>query len=322
MVLSYEELEAAQPLPQTSYPRLRNTVELAQNLALLDAVIEATSDAILVYSLDKYILKINNRYCEMMRIDKYEASKFDLDHHIELLHCYCSNSNAFISRFQKFLNVPKEDKNFILKFKNNRYYSLTNTPYMINGQLLGRVLIFNDITNQKKIELDLIEREALYKDLSIRDNLTGIYNRRKILIELKTCYEFAKPHKDPTSLIMFDLNDFKTINDSYGHAMGDFVLQRVTESITGCLRKKDIFGRWGGDEFIILLPDSDRDKAEKTTYKIQSRLSNLGLPIKTPVSCTFGISTTEEEKCPESLIHKADMAMYSTKNMNKRKTRP
>lgn len=295
-------------------PLFGNSIELAQSIALLDAVIEATADAIIVYSLDQYIIKMNHLYCEMMEIDKYDAYLRSIDDHLVTFKKHCTNSTAFLSRFNRFLETPKTDKNFVLKFKNNRYYTLTNSPYTINGKLLGRVLAFHDITQEKRTELNLIEREALYKDLSVRDNLTGIYNRRKILLELKNCYEERKAEKNPASLIMFDLNDFKSINDTYGHGMGDFVLQRITESISGCLRKKDIFGRWGGDEFIILMPDCDRNKAEKTTHKIESRLINLGLPVKTPITCAFGISTTTEEKCPESLIHRADMAMYHVKH--------
>lgn len=296
-----------------------NSIELAQSLALLDAVIEATADAIVVYSLEHHILKMNHNYCAMMNIDKYDACLHDIHTHFNIFSQHCLNADAFLDRFKKYLHSPNSDTNFIIKLRNNRFYNFTNTPYTINGHLLGRVLAFHDITNQKRTELELIEREALYKDLSIKDNLTGIYNRRKILLELKNCFELSKPHKNPTSLIMFDLNDFKKINDTYGHGMGDFVLQRITESISACLRKKDIFGRWGGDEFVILMPDCDRTKAEKTTLKIQSRLTNLGLPVKTPISCSFGISTTEEEQCPESLIHRADMAMYFIKNKSKDK---
>lgn len=293
---------------------INNSLDLTQSIALLDAVIEATADAIIVYSLDKYIIKINHRYCEMLGIDKYDAYLHTFDQHLEIFRKHCLNAPAFFVRFNKCLHLPKADKNFILKFTNNRYYTLTNSPYTINGQLLGRVLAFHDITEEKQNELNLIEREALYKDLSIKDNLTGIYNRRKILLELKNCFAEPKLKKKPSSLIMFDLNDFKTINDTYGHGMGDFVLQRITESISACLRKKDVFGRWGGDEFIILLPDCDREKAEKTTHKIESRLFHLGLPVKTPITCAFGISTTEDESCPEALIHRADMAMYHVKS--------
>lgn len=295
------------------------TQEMAHNLAMLDAVIEATVDGIIVYTLDHHIVKMNSNYCALMGIDKYEAYLCDILTHFKVLEKYCDNSGAFMSRFLKQENKHDIDKGFVLKFKNDRYYQVTNSPYLINGQLYGRVLAFHDITLEKRNELVLIEREALYKDLSIKDNLTGIYNRRKILLELKKCYELQMKETRISSLIMFDLDNFKTINDTYGHGMGDFVLQRISESISSCLRKKDIFARWGGDEFIILLPECDRHKAERTTLKIKSRMQNLGLPLKAPVSCTFGISTTEEETCPEALIHRADMAMYHSKHKGETK---
>lgn len=297
-----------------SHSLCQYTQEMAHNLAMLDAVIEATVDGIIVFSLDHHIVKMNSNYCALMDIDKYEAYLSDIYTHLKVIEKYCDNASAFITRFMKHEQKHEVDKGFILKFKNDRYYQITNSPYLINGKLYGRVLAFHDITLEKRNELVLIEREALYKDLSIKDNLTGIYNRRKILLELKRCYEIQGHDAKVASLIMFDLDNFKTINDTYGHGMGDFVLQRISESISACLRKKDIFARWGGDEFIILLPECDRHKAEKTTLKIRSRMQNLGLPLKSPVSCTFGISTTAEETCPEALIHRADMAMYHDKH--------
>ncbi len=295
-----------------------SSFEMARNLAMLDAVIESTVDGIVVYSLDQHIVKMNSTYCQMMKLDKYDAYLSDIETHLSRLMGKCENGHAFLRRIEKHLHSLKSDKGFILKFKDNRYYQITNSPYTINGELLGRVIGFHDITTQKRTELNLIEREALYKDLSIRDNLTGIYNRRKLLLELKHCFENQKNNRID-SLIIFDLDNFKLINDTYGHSMGDFVLQRISESISACLRKKDIFARWGGDEFIILLPDCPYEKAIKYIDKINSRLNHLGLPLKHPISCSFGIATTAEENCPEALIHKADMAMYHLKAHAKQK---
>lgn len=307
-------IEAEEPILTMGNTLSQSAHEMANNLAMLDAVIEATVDGILVYALDYHIVKMNSNYCALLNLDKYEAYLSSVLVHLELLEKYCDNATAFKRRFLRHTQKNEVDRGFILKFKNERYFQVTHSPYLVNGVLLGKVLSFHDITLEKKNELILIEREALYKDLSIRDNLTGIFNRRKILLELKKCYENLPNSSQMTSLIIFDLDNFKAINDTYGHSMGDFVLQRISESIGSCLRKKDVFARWGGDEFVVLMPDCDRHKAEKTTQKIKSRLSNLCLPLKSPISCTFGISTTKEENCPEMLIHRADMAMYHSKN--------
>lgn len=311
-------LKWIEEFPSIDEVTYHGSFEMARNLAMLDAVIESTVDGIIVYSLDSHIVKMNSTYCNMMKIDKYDAYLSDISTHLSHLTGKCENGTAFIRRVEKHLHSLKMDKGFILKFKDNRYYQITNSPYTINGELLGRVIGFHDITSQKRTELNLIEREALYKDLSIRDNLTGIYNRRKLLLELKSCFENVKNNRID-SLIIFDLDNFKLINDTYGHSMGDFVLQRIAESISACLRKKDIFARWGGDEFIILLPDCNYEKSLKVVDKINNRLKHLGLPLKHPISCSFGIATTAEENCPESLIHKADMAMYHLKSHSKLK---
>lgn len=294
-------------------PLENHAFELSRSLAMLDAIIESTSDGMLVYSLEGHIAKLNSNYCKMLNFDKYDAYTVSLDTHIQRLHQLCSNAKAFLKRIEKMITSQKTDKGFLLKFHDGRYYQITHSPYLINGHLIGRVIAFHDVTLQKRTELSLIEREALYKDLSIRDNLTGIYNRRKLLAALKVCYGAAQLTGDVSSLIFFDLDHFKAINDRYGHGTGDLVLKRVSESIAACLRKKDIFGRWGGDEFMIILPDTDKSKAEKTMKRVLSRLSTLSLPIEETITCSYGISSTQEESCPEALIHQADMAMYHVK---------
>lgn len=306
----YESLYVLSPLEN-------HTFELSRNLAMLDAIIEATADGMVVYSLEGHIAKLNSTYCDMIDLDKYDAYSVSVDDHISRLYQLCTNAKAFFSRIEKQLHSQKTDRGFILKFKDDRYFQITHSPYLINGHLIGRVIAFHDVTLQKRTELSLIEREALYKDLSIRDNLTGIFNRRKLLMTLKACFSSPKFSETTTSLIFFDLDHFKSINDHYGHAVGDIVLKRVSESISACLRKKDVFGRWGGDEFMIILPDTDKTKAEKIMRRVLSRLSTLNLPINDSVTCSYGISSTKEENCPEALIHQADMAMYHIKQCSK-----
>lgn len=284
---------------------------------MLDAIIEATADGILVYSLEGHIAKLNSNYCHMIGLDKYDAYTVHIDEHIDKLFVLTTNARSFFKRLEKMLHSEKSDKSFILKFKDGRFYQITNSPYTINGHLIGRVIAFHDITAQKQTEINLIEREAIYKDLSIRDNLTGIYNRRKLLTALKTCFSSQKYRQMQTSLIFFDIDHFKSINDKYGHTTGDVILKQISESISGCLRKKDIFGRWGGDEFMIILPDTDKAKAEKTMKRVLARLMTVKLPIDEPITCSFGISSTEEESCPEALIHHADMEMYHVKQCHK-----
>lgn len=289
------------------------TFELSRSLAMLDAIIESTTDGMVVYSLEGHIAKLNSTYCDMLGYDKYDAYTVKIEAHIQRIYQLCSNAKAFFKRIEKMMDSQKTDKGFLLKFHDGRYYQITHSPYLINGHLIGRVIAFHDVTLQKHTELNLIEREALYKDLSVRDNLTGIYNRRKLLSSLKSCYNTAHLTGCVSSLIFFDLDHFKTINDRYGHATGDLVLKCVSESIAACLRKKDVFGRWGGDEFMIILPDTEKQKAEKIMKRVLSRLSTLKLPIEETITCSYGISSTQEESCPEALIHQADMAMYHIK---------
>jgi diguanylate cyclase (GGDEF)-like protein len=158
--------------------------------------------------------------------------------------------------------------------------------------------------------------ETIY-DLVTRDGLTEIYNKRKYDEEVERELARAQRHRRPLCLIMFDLDDFKLINDNFGHLCGDFVLKQVTSLVFEVLRPEQVFARVGGDEFVILTPETKLSGAEALARKLRERIAGLEYRYcnyTVSVTCSFGVAEmTAAMKTPEGLYDAADRALMMSK---------
>lgn len=163
----------------------------------------------------------------------------------------------------------------------------------------------------------LMHRTLQIHYLSYHDELTGLYNRHFFEVELQ---RLDTQRQYPLSLIIGDLNGLKTLNDFYGHPAGDHALKTMADVITAACRKEDIIARWGGDEFIILLPQTDGETANRIIHRIQEQCDAVeDLPI--PLSMAMGTATKNDESVPiRELIIQADKAMYRQKFVLHRET--
>lgn len=150
--------------------------------------------------------------------------------------------------------------------------------------------------------------------LAERDELTGILTRRKVRQELEGFINLADRHDWSLSLIFFDIDKFKEINDTLGHSIGDQVLVNLTQLVSKNTRKTDRFGRWGGEEFIFLMMESDLDRAYSMAEKIRMTISEHDFEIGKPVSCSFGVAQYQKGESIDNLITRADEAMYEAKD--------
>lgn len=161
--------------------------------------------------------------------------------------------------------------------------------------------------SQLQFLLMLIERSA-------HDALTGALNRRAGAEILNASFAMAKRNNRPLSALFLDLDRFKYVNDKWGHQVGDEVLKMVVRSMRECLRKQDFIVRWGGEEFVIILPETDRAGAENVVRAIAAR--GIGLrPDRFPQTASIGISerTVDPAKDWLSLVRTADQRMYAAK---------
>jgi diguanylate cyclase (GGDEF)-like protein len=151
--------------------------------------------------------------------------------------------------------------------------------------------------------------------LAITDPLTGICNRRSLDDAIREgLYQFDVTGK-PFSIILFDLDHFKLVNDIQGHATGDIILKQVAQRIQENIRKSDLFGRWGGDEFLYVAFDTDVKGAVELAERLRTVLANAQLD--NMITASFGIAVSQNNDHPERMVRHADEALYQAKAKGK-----
>ena len=153
------------------------------------------------------------------------------------------------------------------------------------------------------------------------DYLTNTANRFKMEEEAKRWISFCQRQGFPLAVVFIDVDDLKTINDQYGHLVGDTVLSSLSNIIHNQLRSTDLLSRWGGDEFIILLPNILLDDAVRLTERVRDAIANNSLIIGETVTCSFGVAAMRANSTFESLINEADNLMYDSKMAGKNKVK-
>ena len=169
------------------------------------------------------------------------------------------------------------------------------------------------------------ERESEIRRLSITDDLTGVANRREILAFLRESLARQRRNGLPLTAILADLDHFKTINDSHGHDAGDQVLRSAAQALQSALRSTDRVGRYGGEEFLIVLPDTDESTAEQVVERCRKQLAALTINSRSgaviEVSGSFGFAglagENSEQDMLEILLARADEALYRAKHQGR-----
>ena len=188
----------------------------------------------------------------------------------------------------------------------------------INIQLNKEIL--NGIKMQEELEASKAELEEMNRrlyDRATKDVLTSLYNRRKMTDLIEYEYDRALRNRLPFSIIITDIDHFKKVNDTYGHDCGDEVLKEIAQTLMSLIRKQDQVGRWGGEEFLLLLPETDTKGALTLAEKIRSEIEQSSYhcsKTELKLTMTFGISSFSDEKTDKTVIKEADLALYDGKN--------
>lgn len=153
--------------------------------------------------------------------------------------------------------------------------------------------------------------------LSKTDPLTGIFNRAKFNEELENLIDYSRRYRTPFSFVIFDIDNFKEINDTYGHLTGDEVIKDMVGTISGSIRKTDVFARWGGEEFVLLLPNTDRDQSVELTERLKQMITSNTFEAVGDITCSFGLATFEESDNADTLMSRADRFLYAAKREGK-----
>jgi len=179
------------------------------------------------------------------------------------------------------------------------------SPLEVNGRRL-MLSVIHDVTEQKRLKSELA-------DAASRDSLTGLWNRRHFVDQLEFSRQRKRQHEVDYSLMILDADNFKQINDQFGHETGDKVLVMLATVLTQRVRGSDSVCRWGGEEFIVLLPQTGLENAQRLAESLRSTIAEQRRPDLPPVSVSIGVAQHHLEESTESLLRRADTALYQAK---------
>jgi diguanylate cyclase (GGDEF)-like protein/PAS domain S-box-containing protein len=178
------------------------------------------------------------------------------------------------------------------------------------------------------IERDLTEHKMLQSRLEVlasTDSLTGLPNRQAIMNKAEKEFARARQNDLPLSLVMIDVDHFKSINDQFGHAAGDHVLREVSTICQDVLRGSDVIGRVGGEEFVLLLPGAAQTNAEQVAERMRKRLATTRIFFHEQefnITASFGVATiSDDDDTLQNMLDRADEAMYLAKNGGRNQVR-
>ena len=184
--------------------------------------------------------------------------------------------------------------------------------YLVEPVADGEVLIrVEAAARTKELQQELVAQGTRLEALLREDALTGLSNRRAILTQLGGMVSGARRHAHPLSIAIVDLDNFKRINDRHGHHTGDEVLVAGVHAMRAHLRAEDQLGRLGGEEFLVLLPDTGALAAARVAEKLRAEVASAPTPVAVTVS--VGVATWVDES-PHELLRRADEALYAAKH--------
>ena len=184
--------------------------------------------------------------------------------------------------------------------------------YDKDNNFLGMLGVSRDITERKRMEEEI-------RLLTEVDRLTQLFNRLKLDSVIKYEIERTKRSLSPLSIILMDIDHFKLVNDNFGHIVGDEVLKEVAKIIKESIRKVDTAGRWGGEEFMIVLPDSDLDGGRILAEKIRTKIESNDFSKVGRLTASFGVAEFKDGISEIEFVNRADNAMYQAKNQGRNK---
>lgn len=173
-------------------------------------------------------------------------------------------------------------------------------------------LTLSNETLQQEIKVRIQVQEEL-QQLAATDTLTGLRNRRAVSAFTEMEIKRAERYGEALSLVMFDIDQFKRINDTYGHLVGDEVLIHVAKLIGERIRASEILARWGGEEFILVLPQTDMENAVHLAGELRTLMQKHAFPQVGTVTASFGVTQYSRGDSMDSLLHRADIALYRAK---------
>ena len=305
-----EVVRVASFIDVTEMVNLRDSIEQEKNL--FKTLIENIHSGIALYGKEKFIY-VNSGLLNLLGftkddfLNKRVQDFFDMDEN----QIYSSKVSLFEVHHNKEFS-----SRFIYKYNDKklgiRYIDLFRTVVFYRGEETG-LAIFTDVTDQIFREQNIIVEKDIYKELSEIDSLTQIHNRRALDGKLGELFNLAKRYNRPLSLIMFDIDRFKNVNDALGHGIGDIVLKELAAVAKEDLRITDFFARYGGEEFMIIAPETPLETALGLAERLRLNVQNHDFKIGRKITISLGVVSLALKESQDSFISRVDSALYKAK---------
>ncbi len=303
-------------LLQENRKRRRAQQDLAHANALFNAVLVGTTDVIAVKDKEGRYLLVNPAGCQNLgRPQEAILGKTDRDLLTGGTGASVMEGDAEVLR----LGETRTYEQVASVGDRTWTFSSTKGPYKsATGELLGVIAVSRDITEWKRMELANLELRETLRSQAIRDPLTNLFNRRYMDETLVRELSRVKRKEAPLSVIMIDVDHFKRLNDTAGHAAGDEVLRRVAEELASAVRREDVACRYGGEEFALIMPEltieGAVERAEKLRRAVEDLFVEVGGRRVGPVTASFGVACYPMHgSSGEALLQVADEALYRAK---------
>jgi diguanylate cyclase (GGDEF)-like protein/PAS domain S-box-containing protein len=281
--------------------------ELRDSEAYFKAIMASIKAGVMVIDVEKHVIvDINKAASELIGIPKKNIIGKECHEYVcpaERGKCPIIDFNQVIDNSERFLINARHRKVPIIKtvvpitFKNRKYLLET----------------FIDISERKRMDEKL-------KRLATTDILTGAYNRTVFDEIISREMERVKRYNKSLSVIMFDIDHFKKVNDKFGHNFGDSVLNKIADIVKKTIRKIDYFIRWGGEEFIIISAETDRKQAYVLAERLRKGIEKFTFNNIAQITISCGVAEFKKDDNENTLIKKADDAMYKAKRKGRNRT--
>ncbi len=275
-----------------------------REISFLEALMDNIPDSIYFKDRDSRFVKINKATAEKMGLGNPDDALGKTDFNFfgkDMAEIAYRDEQNIIRTGKPIVDVEYKET---YKSREDRWVAITKTPWRDkNGNIIGILGMARDITERKRAE-----EKVEY--LSFHDLLTGLYNRTYFEEELK---RLDTERQLPLAIVMGDVNGLKVINDAYGHGNGDMLLKKIADILKDVFRTEDIISRWGGDEFVVILPRTTAKDVSDIVKRVKALCKKRGTT-KLPLSISLGVSTKKSaEENINDVIKKAESKMYKMK---------
>jgi diguanylate cyclase (GGDEF)-like protein len=289
------------------------TGDIEHDLKCLSTILDSLNALIYVSDIDTHELLYLNQYGQSEWVIRTHGKCFHMQDEAAAELCdFCAN--------QKLINQNNQSTGIHhSEFQNpttGKWYQAQAQAIKWHDGHLVRLEIAFDITEQKQLEHQLRTAHAKAKSSANTDPLLNCLNRRAFFERFDSVLAHCQRHKYPLTLVMMDIDNFKVFNDRFGHSFGDQLLLTTTNVFEKAIRESDIFARYGGDEFILALPNTSQENAIELLSRIQQDMSKLAASPSSDFSVTisFGLTSLDEKSTVDKLLNQADIALYQAKN--------